>query len=76
MPASNTHYFASHSDLQAYITAAALSEEKSYFLRNRTLCRTIAGNVCDLLTITNFDRSVRQHVAPSQYVPLSNLVCC
>ena len=45
---------ASCQDLQNYLTALALDPKRSAVCRQRVLCRTLAGNVCDLLTITNF----------------------
>ncbi|EGD81298.1 hypothetical protein PTSG_11335 [Salpingoeca rosetta] len=59
-PANNdTVYFAhcypyTYSDLQHYITALMQSESSKNICRHRVLCRTLAGNVCDLLTVTNF----------------------
>jgi hypothetical protein len=36
------------------LTALALDAKRSAVCRQRVLCRTLAGNICDLLTVTNF----------------------
>eukprot|EP00047_Mylnosiga_fluctuans_P021256 m.102459 g.102459 ORF g.102459 m.102459 type:complete len:752 (-) comp8825_c0_seq3:132-2387(-) len=45
-------------DLQRYIAAALEQPGAARRLHHRVLCKTMAGNACDLLTITSFDGSV------------------
>lgn len=40
--------------LQNYLTSLSQDESRSQYVRQRVLCRTLAGNVCDLLTVTKF----------------------
>jgi len=54
-----THYFAAcypyrYSDLQSYLDELESDPIRSSRVKRRTLCRTLAGNQCDLLTITSF----------------------
>ena len=44
----------SSQDLQAYLTSLLTDERVKAICRHRVLCRTLAGNCCDLLTVTNF----------------------
>ncbi len=46
-------------DLQNYLTAMTQDSERAKHVRLRVLCRSLAGNICDLLTVTNF--GVTQH---------------
>eukprot|EP00042_Codosiga_hollandica_P040428 m.348044 g.348044 ORF g.348044 m.348044 type:complete len:1083 (-) comp55863_c0_seq1:70-3318(-) len=57
---NDTVYFAycypyTYTDLQNYLTALSVDQMRSKVCRLRILCKTLAGNNCDLLTITNFD---------------------
>jgi len=59
-PADDVCYFAPcypyrYSDLQRHLDALAADSSRASRFRRRTLCRTLAGNKCDLLTITSFD---------------------
>eukprot|EP01006_Ploeotia_vitrea_P019507 TRINITY_DN51713_c0_g1_i1.p1 TRINITY_DN51713_c0_g1~~TRINITY_DN51713_c0_g1_i1.p1 ORF type:complete len:1035 (-),score=58.55 TRINITY_DN51713_c0_g1_i1:101-3205(-) len=47
----------SYSDVQRYIHHKIPQQFPNYhkYCRNQVLCKTISGNVCNLLTITNFD---------------------
>eukprot|EP00054_Salpingoeca_dolichothecata_P030847 m.254508 g.254508 ORF g.254508 m.254508 type:complete len:1047 (+) comp26731_c1_seq3:106-3246(+) len=49
-----------YSDLQDYLRAKCTDLRLTNRLRRRTLCKTLAGNVCDLLTITSFGDSPLQ----------------
>ena len=56
---NDTVYFAysypySYSDLQYDLEAIETDPLKKIHLRRRTMCQTLAGNGCDLLTITDF----------------------
>jgi len=56
---NDTVYFAhcfpyTYSDLQHYIGLLETDPKRSHRVRVRKLCDTIAGNSCDLLTITSF----------------------
>jgi cytosolic carboxypeptidase protein 2/3 len=44
----------SYSRLQRYLLTLQKDPDRSRFLRRRVLCKTLAGNICDVLTITNF----------------------
>jgi hypothetical protein len=41
-------------DLQRYLRALSEDPRRAANFRRRTLCQTLAGNDCDLLTITSF----------------------
>jgi hypothetical protein len=61
--ANDTVYFAysvpyTYSDLQGYIAEIMARPNAAKRVHHRVLCRTIAGNSCDLLTISSFDGSV------------------
>ncbi|OQR98735.1 hypothetical protein ACHHYP_08151 [Achlya hypogyna] len=43
-----------YSHLQAYLTSLEKCPDRSKNLRRRTLCTTLCGNPCDMLTITEF----------------------
>lgn len=47
-----------YSDLQRDLDSLEDDEFASQFIRRRELCRTIAGNRCDLLTITAFNEDL------------------
>lgn len=64
----DTVYFAhcypyTYTDLQGYLTALGADPVRSRHVRHRVLCRTLAGNTCDMLTITAFDKPA--HPAPA-----------
>lgn len=55
----DTVYFAytypyTYSDLQADLARIAADPLRAAVCRQRTACRTLAGNACPLLTVTNF----------------------
>ena len=57
-----------YSDLQRYLHALEMDPARGQHMRRRALCKTLAGNNCDLLTITSFAadqnaRSVRARKA-------------
>ena len=43
-----------YSDLRRYLTALEADRSRCYRIRRTLLCESLAGNACDLLTITNF----------------------
>lgn len=43
-----------YTDLQNYLEELKADPERSQYCRHRALCRTLAGNICDLLTITKY----------------------
>eukprot|EP00045_Choanoeca_perplexa_P003782 m.33382 g.33382 ORF g.33382 m.33382 type:complete len:950 (-) comp12228_c0_seq1:17-2866(-) len=43
-----------YTDLQAYLTSLLARPNSASIVRLRTLCQTLAGNSCDLLTVTNY----------------------
>ena len=45
----------SYTELQYYLNALEEDPERSRYIRRRLLCETLAGNHCDILTITSFD---------------------
>ncbi|DBA02348.1 TPA: hypothetical protein N0F65_007167 [Lagenidium giganteum] len=45
-----------YTKLQRYLLSLQKDPERSRFFKRRVLCRTIAGNQCDLLTITDFSQ--------------------
>lgn len=49
-----------YSDLQRYLCAIQSNPARSIHLRRRTLCRTLADNVCDVLTVTAPARTLRE----------------
>jgi hypothetical protein len=49
-----------YTDLQRYLIAAQSDERKTKRFRRTTLCNTIAGNACDLLTITAPCKSIEE----------------
>eukprot|EP00055_Hartaetosiga_balthica_P016386 m.103392 g.103392 ORF g.103392 m.103392 type:complete len:1433 (+) comp9094_c0_seq2:74-4372(+) len=56
---NDTIYFAhcypyTFSDLQEYITKLTTDERLKQICRHRNLCKSLAGNAVDLLTVTNF----------------------
>ncbi|XP_032872401.1 cytosolic carboxypeptidase 3-like, partial [Amblyraja radiata] len=65
---ADTCYFAhcypyTYSDLQDYLLQVATSPAKSKLCKVRVLCRTLAGNMVYLLTVTNPSRSPREAAA-------------
>jgi hypothetical protein len=58
--ADDTVYFAysypyTYTDLQLYLQDIENDPERSRHVKRRSLCNTLAGNGCDLLTITSFE---------------------
>ena len=56
-----------YSELQKYIHSIELDPKKTIRMKRDTLCKTLAGNNCDVLTITNFSiqpamLATRKHV--------------
>eukprot|EP00049_Salpingoeca_infusionum_P000185 m.37923 g.37923 ORF g.37923 m.37923 type:complete len:1151 (+) comp10143_c0_seq1:203-3655(+) len=49
--------------LQRYLTKLLRDPQRSAVVRQRVLCRTLANNVCDLLTVTNFGVSQAEMAA-------------
>ncbi|GKT35058.1 Cytosolic carboxypeptidase 2, partial [Aduncisulcus paluster] len=47
----------SYSDLQEFLQKIVSSPQSHLKIRKRPLCKTVGGNVCDLLTITDFSSS-------------------
>eukprot|EP00051_Salpingoeca_urceolata_P014282 m.181520 g.181520 ORF g.181520 m.181520 type:complete len:1103 (-) comp18039_c2_seq4:67-3375(-) len=43
-----------YTDLQDYLTELSQDPKRSAVCRQRVMCQTLAGNVCDLLTVTEF----------------------
>ena len=43
-----------YTDLQEYLTVLLARPQAGSIVRLRTLCQTLAGNSCDLLTVTNY----------------------
>merc|ERR1719379_338635 len=55
----DTVYFAhcfpyTYTDLQLYLKELEADPKRSQRFRRRKLCETLAGNACDLITITSF----------------------
>jgi hypothetical protein len=67
----DTVYFAhcypyTYTDLQAYLTQLSQDPHRSKVCRVRQLCQTLAGNACDVLTIT-------EYVSPTTTIVCSNV---
>lgn len=65
---NDTMYFAhcypyTYTDLQNYLTGIAQDPARSEVCRQRVLCRSLCGNVCDLLTVTRFGCSSEEMAA-------------
>ena len=45
-----------YSDCYSFVNSLVTPRSKDY-LRRTTLCKTIAGNMCEMLIITNFNSS-------------------
>lgn len=57
---NDTVYFAycypyTYTDLRQYLLAMEQDPKRSKYVKRRVLCHTIAGNECDVLTITSFN---------------------
>lgn len=63
----DTVYFAhafpyTYTDLQAYLQSLQMDERISQFTRRKLLCATIAGNRCDVLTITARSNDIEESI--------------
>eukprot|EP00826_Nyctotherus_ovalis_P030197 TRINITY_DN2401_c0_g4_i1.p1 TRINITY_DN2401_c0_g4~~TRINITY_DN2401_c0_g4_i1.p1 ORF type:complete len:269 (+),score=77.09 TRINITY_DN2401_c0_g4_i1:253-1059(+) len=50
-----------YSDLVEYLSGIEMNEKVSEFCIRKTLCRTIAGNKCEYLTITSKNNDTKSH---------------
>lgn len=65
-----------YTDLQNYITSLLGDADRAPFCRSRVLCHTLAGNVCDLLTVTNFGGSQAEMAARKVVLVFVVCTCC
>ena len=60
-----------YSDLQRYLHSLEMDPVRGQYMRRRALCKTLAGNNCDLLTITSYGAESASSVRGRKAVVLS-----
>ena len=59
------------SDLQRYLSSLCADPRMKNRMRRKPLCQTLAGNTCDLITVTNYADLSTEAMAKRKVSPLS-----